>query len=439
MSNRLKALREKQGDISDKMEALLKKAQEENRDLDDAEQKAFDDFEKEFETAKKAVELEERAEKIKAALARPIASQDRPTPSVPAQAKGYRYGRLKAFKGPDAEADAYLSGMFFRATMMQDHKAVEWCRERGVVLRAQSEGVNSAGGFLVPVQFEQAVIDLREEYGVFRQQCRLVPMGSDSMMIPRRAGGVTAYWTAEGGQITESQKLWDQVQLSAKKLAAQSRLSSELAEDAIINVADDLAREMAYAFAVAEDAAGWNGDGTSTYGGIVGVRTKIINGSYTASVHDAASGHDTFGELDMGDFTSCMAKLPKYAERNAKWYISQAGWAASMQRLQAAAGGNSMMDLSGKVQKVFLGYPVVIDQTLPTALTDISDTAMLFFGDLSLAARMGERRGITVKTSSDRYFEYDQIGVQCTERIDINVHDLGDTSVAGPLIAMVGE
>jgi hypothetical protein len=52
-------------------------------------------------------------------------------------------------------------------------------------------------------------------------------------------------------------------------------MSTELAEDAVISIADDLAQEMGYAFAVAEDAAGWTGDGTSTYGGISGVKTKL--------------------------------------------------------------------------------------------------------------------------------------------------------------------
>jgi HK97 family phage major capsid protein len=64
---------------------------------------------------------------------------------------------------------------------------------------------------------------------------------------------------------------------------------------------------------------------------------------------------------------------------------------------------------------------------------------MLYFGDLSLAARMGERRGIRVKTSDDRYFEYDQIGIQATERVDVNVHDVGDATTAGPIVALIGE
>jgi HK97 family phage major capsid protein len=81
----------------------------------------------------------------------------------------------------------------------------------------------------------------------------------------------------------------------------------------------------------------------------------------------------------------------------------------------------------------------MIDQTWPTATTDISDTAMIGFGDLGMAVTMGERRGISIQTSNERYFEYDQVAIKATERFDINVHDIGDSTTAGPFVALIGE
>jgi len=442
MSARLNALREKQGLTHDSMEALLKKASDETRDLSSEEAQVFDDLQREFDANKLAIAREERVEQIKAELAKPvdIPGNTAKTPAAPS----VRYGKLKAFKGPNAEKDAYEAGMFFRAAIFRNPEAIDWCREHGVVIqRAQGETVGTTGGYLVPVQFNQAVIDLREEYGMFRQAVTPVPMGSDSMTIPRRAGGLTAYFPGENGAITESQKAWGQVTLNAKKLAALTRMSTELSEDAIISIADDLASEMAYAFAQTEDSCGWNGDGSATYGGIVGFRTKmvaVLGAGQLAGAVDAASGHDTFAEIDAADLASLMAKIPKYAETNAKWYCSQPAWALVFQRLIAAAGGVTMMELTaGKPTRSYLGYPVMIDQTWPTVTTDISDTAMIGFGDLGKAVTMGERRGITVKTSEERYFEYDQIAIQATERIDINVHDVGDATTAGPMVALIGE
>jgi HK97 family phage major capsid protein len=85
----------------------------------------------------------------------------------------------------------------------------------------------------------------------------------------------------------------------------------------------------------------------------------------------------------------------------------------------------------------YLGYPVVIDQTLPGSGT-IDQTPMFYFGDLAMAAKMGSRRDIRVVISGDRYLEYDQIGIMATERFDIVVHDIGDASIAGPIIAAMG-
>jgi HK97 family phage major capsid protein len=52
---------------------------------------------------------------------------------------------------------------------------------------------------------------------------------------------------------------------------------------------------------------------------------------------------------------------------------------------------------------------------------------------------MGTRRGITIATSEHIYFETDEIGIRGTERFDINVHDIGDTTNAGPIVALIGE
>lgn len=434
--------------IAKDMDAILAKASAENRDLTDDETKSFADLEKDAEAVAESIKTldekiarEKRLEAARAASATPVnvpGNQARAT--VPAQAR-YRPGKLKAFKGESAAEDAYISGMFLRATMLGDSSAAEWCKERGIgIQKAHSEGSNTAGGFLVPTQFENAIIDLRETYGTFRGLLPVVPMASDSMSVPRRTGGLTAYFTGEAGAFTESEKSWGQVMLVAKKFGVLTKMSKELSEDAVISIADDLASEIAYAFAKKEDDCGWNGDGTSTYGGIVGFKTKFVAGlnSFVGSVN-AATNHDTFAELDANDLNLAIAALPKYAEPNAKWYCSQQAWALVFQRLLAASGGNSMMDLAGKPTRSYLGYPVVIDQTLPTTTGDLSDVPMLYFGDLSLAARMGDRRGVSMQTLVERYAEYGQIGIIADERFDIAVHDIGDATNAGPLVALMGE
>jgi HK97 family phage major capsid protein len=440
MSNRLKALREQKAEKFEKLEGITgKAAADKNRPLTEDERKEFAVLEREISALAEDIRMEEFVLAQKAGAAIPAQPEKR-TEKMDAT-QFHRAGKLMAFKGTDADKNAYRAGQWLAACFLGSEKSAQFCRDNGIAItRAHSEGTNTTGGFVVPSEMERTIIDLREEYGTFRSFAKVVPMASDTFTQPRRTSGLTAYWTAEAAAATESSKGWDNVSLVAKKLMCYSLFSTELAEDAFINVADDLANEMAYAFAVAEDAAGWNGDGTPTYGNIRGVRPKIIDGTHTKSAINATSAHNTFAEIDATDLMNLMAALPKYALRNAKFYCSQVAFATVFARLTAAAGGNTMDTLAGPQNYRYQGYPIVIDQTLPgtSGSTDFVNTAMLFFGDLSLAALMGTRRGITVKTSEHFKFTNDQVAITGTERIDINVANLGDTSVAGPIIAMVG-
>lgn len=351
----------------------------------------------------------------------------------------FRFGQLRAFKGKNADADAYISGKFLLATLMGNAGARQWCRDRGIEIRVQTEGINAAGGYLVPDVMERAIIDLREAYGMYRANARVVPMSSDHTLIPRRTGGLTAYFVGETSEITASDKSWNNVELTAKKLGALTRMSTDLSEDAIINIADDLAQEMAYAFAVKEDACGIDGDGTSTYGGMVGIRTKMVDGNHAGSYVAAVSAGVNYYDLDAQDLTNVMGVLPLYARANAKWYCSPSFKAGVFDRLSinftGAGGGNTAAMVAAGAFPKYMGYPIVEAAGMPSSAA--TTYIHMFFGDLSLAATFGDRRGITVKVSQDRYLEYDQIGIQATERFCIVNHDIGGTTgVRGPVVGL---
>lgn len=350
----------------------------------------------------------------------------------------FRYGSLKAFKGPQAEKQAYLAGMFFLGALAKDERAVAWCKDHGIDMSfraALGENQNQLGGVLVPDEIEQTVIDLRESRGVARQECLVTPMASDTKFVPRRTGGLTAYFVDENPTtaITESDKNWDNIRLVARALATLTRYSIQLSDDAVISIGDDLASEIAYAFADKEDRCLFLGDGTSTYGGIYGVPSVAAGSVYTA-----ISGNTAFSTLDLADFEGMVGMLPQYAEANAKWYMSKAAWAASVLRLVDASGGNTYRDMTGgKRELAFLGYPVVIVQVMNTTLAaQVSATNVVLFGDMRQAATFGNRRGISVFPSEHRYMEFNQIGIRGMERFDINFHERGTATVAGSLISM---
>jgi HK97 family phage major capsid protein len=341
---------------------------------------------------------------------------------------------LRAFRDEVAK----VAGHFVFAAAGNE-KAEEWLKKNGHPLkRAAGETTNVGGGFLVPTPMLNVLIDLREERGVFRRNARIVPMSADSISQPRRTGGLTATFTPEAGSTSEGSLTWDNVFFAGKKLSTLTRASSELIEDAAVDVGSQVTSEIAYAFASKEDDCGFNGDGTSTYGGIRGITQLLIDGNHNAGKVAAASAHNSFSTLDITDLTTCLGKLPSYALDGAKWFISVMGFATCFCRLAGAGGGIQTVDVGGQRMLSFLGLPIQICNVLPTTIGTQTGSVMLAVGDLSLAATLAERRAVTVAVAQEKYLDQDQIGIRGSERVDIVCHDLGDNTNAGPVVGLVG-
>ena len=71
-----------------------------------------------------------------------------------------------------------------------------------------------------------------------------------------------------------------------------------------------------------------------------------------------------------------------------------------------------------------------------TTTAQVSTDGLAYLGDLRLAATMGTRRGIEIAVDPSRYFEFDQLAIRGTQRFDLNVHEKGTASVAGPVIML---
>lgn len=348
------------------------------------------------------------------------------------------HNRLVAFR--DAEA-AYRAGMHIKGFVFGDAEARRWCLDHGVEKRVQASGTNSLGGVLVAPEMQSEIIRLVEQYGAFPQYARRVQMNSDTLVIARRTGGLTARPVGENVETSASDVTFDNVELNAKIWGVANRVPNSLLEDSIIDLADAMAVEAAQAFSEAFDNAGFIGDGTSAYHGTTGICTKILESAYSASVV-TATGNTTYGDLTMKNFTDALAKLPLYARRNAAWYVSPVAWGAAMLRLSmlpggaSNAGGNNTDNVAAGFGEQFLGYPVRLVHSMESGLTGTTGKVAALFGDLSQAATFGERRAVSIRTASERYIEFDQTLTFATTRNAMVVHDLGSTSKAGPVVAL---
>lgn len=377
-----------------------------------------------------------------------------PLPVVPKRAEiNYpRAGNLRAFRpelyaGGRREADeqAYRAGQWCMAVLFGRQEAQRWCKDYGVRIEAPGiggigartmTGIGAGQSVFVPEELVLPIIDLREQYGIARRLCRVHPMSSDTASVPRVLSGVTAYFVGRETAPTANDAASDDITLVAKNLAAETRISNDYADDSVINLADFIAQEHALAFATKEDNCLFNGDGTSTYGGIVGLRTAILS---KAGAVDAASGHDTFAEIDTADLISVISKLPDIPGLNPVWITSKVGQNVVFGKLTQTTSGNRKADLASAMPSQYMGYEIVTSPAMPKVLTDLSDAAMMLFGDLRMGVILGDRRGMTMMVDPYSLSSYQQTKIISSERFDLNCHGVGDASNAGPIVALIGE
>jgi len=448
--DKIKALLDELASVVAEMEAMTEDApegeapaepmsEEQEASLRSLEQKADKLRERiEFLRRVQAKELELRSVIERAAPAKKIETPEvQEAPAVESRAKVYAVPKSsRPLRGFKCEERAYRAGMSIKASLLGDEEARRWCHDHGVEHRAQAGGINSLGGALTNPELSSEIIRLVEEFGAFPANARNVSMNSDTLLIARRTGGLSARAIGENAAPTTSDVTFDNVQLVAKLWGVDNRIPVSLVEDSVIDLADAMAVEVAQAFAETYDRVGFIGTGSGTDHGINGIAPSIIDGTHSAGVVNAATGNNVFSELDLSDFTNAVARLPLYARRNAKWYISPAGYGSSMLRLMVASAGNNAADVAGGAGLQFLGFPVQLVHPLESRLSGTASQIACLFGDLSQAATYGVRREVSVKTDASRFIEFDQLLTFATARMASVAHDLGDTSKAGPIVAL---
>lgn len=348
--------------------------------------------------------------------------------------------RLKNFA---TQEEAFRFGQFLGGVMGHP-SARTWCKEHGFSLaRAQSENDNESGGIWVPKEFSERLILLREKFGLVRQFGDVETMTSNTKNVRRQKKGLKAYPAGAKGtsrKVAQSQMEWDMIELIARKWKVTTKIEDEFNDDSVISFGDKFAGESAYAFAFAEDDAFFNADGTSTYHGLVGLRAKLRKVHATiANIKGlvVASGN-LFSEFLLADFVKVVSILPQYGdnERTA-WYCHRTFFWNTIVPLMLAAGGNTVKDIENATTLRFLSYPVRITQVMPR--TDANSQIPIVLGDISLSTTFGDRLGQQVKMTdtNDDDWDHDLISMKSMERFDINHHDVGDTSEAGPVVGLI--
>ncbi len=393
--------------IADELQALSDLSQENELDQNqidlvnelDAEFKTLEEKRMSLQAVQDKLDAAKAAKAIpeKSSMVEPAQIEDsvKEDDVIPARVKNQR---SKHFASSE---DAFKSGMWL-AALGGNRRAKEF-------VAAQNIGTAADGGNLVPDPLSDALINLMEQRGAARQACQRVVMSADTWTVPKVTAHATVYYPAEAAAITESDLAFSQVQLTAKKLAALVKMSTEVTEDSIVDIMNVVVESIAYSIALEEDKNLFNGVSG-------GVNANGIAGDASVDDTNVASA----GALALTDLTACASGIgnPIIGAQNA-WWMSPVIFNSVVRDLVNAAGGNTIADLEGGQRPLLLGYPVNFVSALPSA--PASGELVAVFGDLRLGAYFGDRRALNFKTLSELYMENDQLGVVATERIDIAV------------------
>ena len=297
---------------------------------------------------------------------------------------------------------------------------------------------NSSGGYLTQGEMAGWVIQMLGQYGKFRRNALIVPMGAGKLSVPRITTDLTIYCPEEGGEIDDSDLKVDLVTMLAKKLACFISVNRELEEDAVVGLGEIVGMSIVRSMAKKEDEIGFMGDGTEDYfgmTGIIGALRKIATDPANIPGLVVGTGN-AYSELVLGDFRKVVGILPPDADDAAKWFMSKKFYYNVVYPLAEAAGVANIFEiLSNQKGRFLLGYPVEFIHCMPYAEANSQICAIL--GDLKLGAYLGERKEINIARSEDALFQKDQVAIRGTERIDINAHGVGNTTEPGAIVGLI--
>jgi len=280
---------------------------------------------------------------------------------------------------------------------------------------------DTAGGYLTPDQLASTVIRNVELFGVARRNLTIVPMASDAQFWPKRTGGFTVYYPDEAEAVTKSDMTLGRIRLTAKKWAVATAVSKELDEGALIEIGELLGLEFALAISQAEDANCFMGDGSSAYGGVVGVFGSPNVPSLVMDGGDVA-----FTAIAPKYLTRLVTATPTWAKTSAAdpaYYMSPEIFGLVMELEDNTGRPIYRTNQTEGFEMKINGYPVREVNAAPGLAASGVSTAFVAFGSLRLWGMLGQRRMLSIERSNDVLFWEDQVAIKAIPRQGIQEAD----------------
>lgn len=315
---------------------------------------------------------------------------------------------------------------------------VEEARKRlaaGAVNKAYTSATNAGGGALVFGEFQADLINNVNQYGVARQLADVKTMNSDSLTLPKKEGIHTVYYPQQAVAGTQSTGVsYSNVTLNAKTGIVLVQLSRQLLDDGQLSAADDAMKECARAIAFTEDKGLFTANNEAGYP-FVGIITKLAAIGYGTAASLVVGGGD-WSAHTFAHMTSVLGKVPQYARQNMKATCSPE-FLGTLAKIGGSQGGVTWREtLDNGLVPYFMGIPIVLNNIMNSTSSTGTNTVDFIVGDFSKCAVLGDRVGIEMEADTSVGFTSYSVYIRAVIRHDIAVHDVGTSSVAGPIVAL---
>jgi len=338
-------------------------------------------------------------------------------------------GRYKGF-WPSLEM-ARDFGLYIIGEVLGIKSAKEMLTNRGIACQYISEkdeiNTKGFGSPLVPEDFRAWLVERIGTYGVYRRNASIWPMVGGSGSFPILTGDPEVYCLDAGVAPSASSLGFGAGGLSPKKWISYIPVPRELTEDAAIAIGEVAGRRLARAFGRKEDACGFMGDGTKAYFNYIGLiaailavdasvanimalRVQATPGAWSAIVGEDIQALPGLIHDDAEDGVDC------------KWYCNKNFFWTVMIRIALGMSGtpaSEVINTAFTPNPYYFGRPVEFVPCM-ARVKPSADHVPLLFGNLRLAAILGEARKIDIATDSSVFFTSDSVAIRATERIGMN-------------------
>lgn len=276
-------------------------------------------------------------------------------------------------------------------------------------LQILSGGTAADGGYLVPDEFANMIVEDIRDLNVMRQFASVMTTNTDTVHIPSLVSRPKAAWRAEKAVKNTSTATFSENVLTPYSLAAIVPLSNELVADAQLGVGGSIVNYIAglisTALAEKEEQAFWTGSGT-------GQPTGVDGGGYTLRTVAAVAGATDSQRADA--IVQAYHTTPQGYRNRAVWVGNMGTW-SEVGRLKDSQNRYLLTDLAGSPTQTLKGRPVYESNFLAGGT--------LLFGDFSFY-QIVDREGISVRVSDEATvggssaFEKNLTYVRVEKRVD---------------------